>query len=260
MSETKVAIVTGASAGIGEATAKRLARDGWRVTLAARREDELGRVAGEIMLAGGRALPLATDVTDRDQIGRLAAETLAAWGRVDALVNNAGLGYEAAVADLDPRKLREQVAVNLVAVIECSQAILPTMIAQHSGYIINLASIAGLIGLPKSSVYCATKAGVIGFSESLRREMRPHGIHVTAFCPGFVATDFSPRLRRIRECGPGVRRLPGVMTADYVAGKIAAAIQRPRRRVIVPPGWGALAWVAETFPWLTDAVLARFLR
>jgi short-subunit dehydrogenase len=256
----KVALVTGASSGIGEATAKRLARDGFRVALAARRADELTRVAREIEASGGQALPLPTDVRDREQIGRMVGATLDAWGHLDVLVNSAGLGYSQPVAELDPARLREQVDVNLVAVIECSQAVLPAMIAQRSGHIINVASIAGLVGLPESSVYCATKAGVIAFSEALRREVRPYGIHVTAFCPGFVATNFSPRLRRIREGHPDTRRLSGVMTADYVAGKIADTIRHPRRRVIIPPGWGALAWIAETFPWLTDAMLGWFLK
>ncbi len=256
----QVAIVTGASSGIGEATAKRLARDGWRVALAARRADALGRVAGEIMVAGGKALPVPTDVRDRGQIGRLVVATLDAWGRVDVLVNNAGLGYAQSVAELDPLQLREQVDVNLVAVIECSQAVLPTMLRQRAGHIINVASIAGLVGLPKSSVYCATKYAVIGFSDALRREVRAHNIHVTAFCPGFVATNFSPRLQAITTGQPTVRRLPGVMRVEYVAGRIAGVIRHPRRRLIIPPGWGALAWVAETFPWFTDAVLARFLK
>ncbi len=257
--QDKVAIVTGASSGIGEATAKRLARDGMRVALAARRADELARVTGEITAAGGQAFVAPTDVTDRGQIVRLVAATLDAWGRVDVLVNNAGLGHSQPVAELDSRQLRELVAVNLVAVIECAQAVLPAMTAQRAGHIVNIASIAGLIGLPGSSIYCATKAGVISFSDALRREVRSHGIHVTAFCPGFVATNFSPRLREIREGRPGGTRLPGVMRAEYVADCIAGVLRRPRRQVIVPPGWGVLVWVGRTFPWLTDAVLARFL-
>jgi short-subunit dehydrogenase len=253
----KVAVITGASSGIGEATAKRLARDGFRVALAARRAGELARVAGEIEAAGGQALSLPTDVRDREQIDRLIGATLDAWDRVDVLVNNAGLGYSQLVAELDPAKLREQVDVNLVAVVECSQAILPAMLTQRSGHIVNIASIAGLIGLPTSSVYSATKFGVIGFSDALRREVRGYGIHVTAFCPGFVATNFSPRLRASAERRPDAPRLPGVMTVDYAADRIAAVIGHPCRRVIIPPGWAALVWAAETFPWLADRVLRQ---
>ncbi len=254
----QVVIVTGASSGIGKATAIRLARDGMRVTLAARRQAELERVAAKIQTAGGQALVAPTDVRDRAAIQRMVESTLNTWGRVDVLVNDAGLGYSRRVINLDPAELRDQVNVNLIAVIECAQAVLPAMIKQKSGHILNVASIAGLVGLPASSVYAATKSAVITFSDSLRREVMSQGIHVTAFCPGFVATNFSPRLKKIAEGRPGAQRLPGVMQVDYVADRIAQAIRRPRRRVIIPPGWGLLAGIAEALPWLTDRVLSRY--
>lgn len=254
----QVAIITGASSGIGEATAKRLARDGMCVTLAARRQDELERVAREVQAGGGQALAVPTDVRDCTAIQHMVEATLGKWGRVDVLVNNAGLGYSRRVVNLDPAELRDQVSVNLVAVIECAQAVLPTMMQQNSGHIINIASIAGLVGLPASSVYAATKAAVIIFSDSLRREVRSQGVHVTAFCPGFVATGFSPRLNKIAEGRPDATRLPGVMRVDYVADRIADAIHHPRRRVIIPPGWGLLAGIAGAAPWLADMVLSRY--
>ena len=263
----KTAIVTGASSGIGEATARRLARDGMHVALAARRQDELERVAREIEAGGGQALVVPTDVRDRTAIHRMVQATLDAWGRVDVLVNNAGLGHSARVVALDPDQLREQVNVNLVAVIECAQVVLPAMMQRKSGHIINVASIAGLVGLPGSSVYSATKSAVISFSDALRREVRTSGIEVTALCPGFVATGFSPRLKKIAQGRPDARRaarsrarrLPGVMQADYVAGRIAGLIRHPRRRLIIPPGWGLLAAAAQAFPWLTDFVLSRYV-
>ena len=253
----KVVIVTGASSGIGESTARRLGRDSMRVVLAARREDALKRIAREMAAAGAEALVVPTDVRDRAAIGRLVQATLEHWGRVDVLVNNAGLGYSRRVADLDPLQLREQVDVNLVAVIECAQAVLPAMFRQGSGHIINVASIAGLIGLPNSGVYCATKFAVVGFSDALRREVRSRGIRVTAFCPGFVATNFSPRLLAVLA---SQRRMPGVMSADYVAGRIAHLIRRPRRLDIIPPGWGALAALGQSLPWLADLVFQVTMR
>jgi short-subunit dehydrogenase len=186
--------------------------------------------------------------------------TLDTWGRMDVLINNAGLGYSARVVDLDPEQLRAQVSVNLVAVIECAQAVLPAMMQRKSGHIINVASIAGLIGLPGSSTYCATKSAVVSFSDALRREVREQGIQVTALCPGFVATNFSPRLKKIAEGRPDAQRLPGVMRVDYVADRIAGLIRRPHRRLIIPPGWGLLAAIAQAFPWLTDFVLSRYVR
>ena len=253
----KVAIITGSSSGIGEATAKRLARDGWRVTLAARRQDELARVARETESAGGQALVVPTDVRDHAAIQRMVQATLDQWGRIDVLVNNAGVGYSARAGQLDSERLRDQVSVNLIGVIECAQAVLPTMLERKSGHIINIASIAGLVATPGSSTYAATKFGVVGFSEALRRELRGSGVRVTTFCPGFVATGFSPRLKKLAEGRPGAMRLPGVMKPEYVADRIADVIRRPRARVVIPPGWGWLAAFANTFPWVTDRVLSR---
>jgi len=254
-----VAIVTGASSGIGEATARRLARDGMRVTLAARRQNELERVAKEIEVGGGQALVAPTDVRDRAAIHRMVQATLDTWGRVDVLINNAGLGYSARVVNLDPERWRAQVGVNLVAVIECAQAVLPAMMQRKSGHIINVASIAGLVGLPGSSTYSATKAAVINFSDALRREVRTSGIQVTVLCPGFVATNFSPRLKKIAEGRPDAQHLPGVMQPSYVADRIANLIRHPRRRLIIPPGWGLLAAAAQAFPQLTDFALSRYV-
>lgn len=254
----KTVIITGASSGIGAATARRLAGEGYCLTLAARRQDELERVAQEVETSGGQALVAPTDVRDRVAIQRMVQATLDRWGRVDVLVNNAGLGHDGHVIHLDPEQVRELMAVNVVAVVECAQAVLPAMMRQSSGHIINVASIAGLVGLPGSSLYCASKFAVNGFTDSLRREVSRYGIHVTALCPGFVATNFSPRLRQIAEGRPHAQRLPGVMRPGYVADRIADLIRHPRRRLIIPPGWGTLAAAARAFPWLTDAVLSRF--
>jgi len=255
---TKIAIITGASSGIGEATAKRLARDGMCVTLAARRSEELERVAQKIQASGGQALAVSTDVRDRAAIQRMVDATLGQWGRVDVLVNNAGAGYSSRVVDLDPDRLRDQIGVNLIGVIECAQAVLPAMLKRKSGHIVNIASIAGLVATPGSSTYAATKFGVVGFSDALRREVQRSGVHVTAFCPGFVATGFSPRLKKIMEGRPDAPRVPGVMKAAYVADRVAEVIRHPRNRVIIPPGWGLLVSIAQTFPWLTDFVLSRY--
>jgi uncharacterized protein len=251
----KVVIVTGASSGIGAATARRLAKDGARLALVARRVEQLQEVAAEVKALGGQALTLQTDVRDRQALQGPVRATVREWGRIDVLLNCAGLGRGAHVAQLDPDQVREQIEVNLIAVMECTQAVLPTMIAQRAGHIINVASIAGLIGLPASSVYSATKFGVVGFSEALRREVRRYGIHVTILCPGFVATGFSPELQRAAEGRADGTRLPGLMQAGYVANHIAGLIRHPRRSSIIPPGWGMLVALARACPWLTDVVL-----
>ena len=254
----KVVLITGASSGIGAGVARRLAKEGAKVVLTARRKELLDSLAQEITAQGGQALALQVDVTDNHAIKEMVNETVAKYGRLDVLVNNAGLGFSSDVKDIDPARLRLQVAVNLVALIECAQAALRPMVAQGSGLIINVASLAGLVGAPGSSVYSATKFGVIGFSDSLRREVHKQGVRVTTFCPGFVATDFSPRLKKISMGAPDAPYLPGVMSVEYVAGVIAGIIRRPRRLVLVPFAFSTLVQLARAFPGIVDWGSDRF--
>ncbi len=254
----KVVLITGASSGIGAGVARRLAREGANVVLAARRKELLESLAAEITSQGGSALPLQVDVTDHVAILGMISKTIAKYGRLDVLVNNAGLAFSADVKNIDPAKLRLQVAVNLVGLIECAQAALRPMLSQGSGHIINVSSLAGLVGAPGSSVYSATKFGVMGFSDSLRREVHKQGVLVTTFCPGFVATEFSPRLKKISAGAPDAPHLPGVMSVGYVAGVVAGIIRRPRRLVLVPFGFSVTVQFARAFPGIVDWASDRF--
>ncbi|MBE3066121.1 MAG: SDR family oxidoreductase, partial [Chloroflexi bacterium] len=166
----KVVIITGASSGIGAAVARRLAHDGMRLTLAARRLDRLEQVAAEVEALGGEALVVQTDVRNRDELQRMVQTTLDRWGHIDVLLNNAGLGHDKPLIRIKPEKIRDEIHINLIAVIECAQVVLPVMLHQKSGHIINVASMAGLIATPGSTIYSATKFGVNGFSDALRRE------------------------------------------------------------------------------------------
>lgn len=254
----KVVLITGASSGIGAGVARRLAKEGAKVVLAARRKELLEGLSGEIIAQGGKSFPLPVDVTDHAAVQKMIDGTLAKYGRLDVLVNNAGLGFSADVKDIEPDKLRLQVAVNLVGLIECAQAALKPMLAQGSGHIINISSLAGLVGAPGSSVYSATKFGVIGFSDALRREVYKQGIRVTTFCPGFVATDFSLRLKKILKRAPDAPHLPGVKSVDYVAGVISGIIRRPRKLVLVPFAFSTLVRFGRAFPGIVDWGAERF--
>jgi len=257
--EGKVAIITGASSGIGAATARRLARGGMRLTLAARRQDRLKQVAADVEALGGEALIVPTDVREHADIQRMVQATLDQWGRIDALLNNAGLGHDRPLLEIQPDKIRDEVHVNLIAVIECARAVLPVMLRQKSGHIINVASMAGLIATPGGTVYSATKFGVNGFSDALRRELRGSGIQVSAFCPGYTPSEISPNLKAIAEGQPDAPRVPGLMPITYVADQIARLIRHPRRRVIIPPSWKFLVVVAFLFPGIADALVPLFL-
>ena len=253
-----VIIITGASSGIGAAAARRFAREGVCLTLAARRADRLQGIARDIEKLGSEALIVQTDVTNRADIHRMVQSTLDRWGRVDVLLNNAGLSYDEPLVDLEPDKIRAEVQVNLIAVIECAQAVLPVMLRQKSGHIINVASIEGLIATPGSSVYCATKFGVFGFSDALRRQLRGTGIHVSAFCPGYTPSELTPRLKAIVEGRPDAIHHPGLMPTEYVADQIARLARHPRRLVILPRSWSVLVLVAFLFPGVADKLVSKF--
>lgn len=257
---SKVVIITGASSGIGAAVARRLARDGMRLTLAARRLDRLEKVAAEVEALGGEALIMETDVRNRDELQRMVQATFDRWGRIDVLLNNAGLGNDRPLIRVKPEKIRDEIHINLIAIIECVQVILPIMLRQKSGHIINVASIAGLIATPGGTVYSASKFGVNGFSDALRRELHGSGIHVSAFCPGYTPTEISPELKAIAEGHPGVARVPGLMPVTYVADQIARLIRHPRRQVIIPSSWKFLVIVAFLFPGIADALVPLYLR
>ncbi len=257
--ENPVAIVTGASRGIGEAVARRLSAEGWRVTLAARGVENLKQITLAIQAKGGQALVAPTDVRLRMEIERMLDLTLEQWGRVDLLFNNAGVSYDRPLVVMEPAQVVEEVQVNMLAVIECAQAALKHMLKQRSGHIVNMSSIAGLIGLPTSSVYCAVKAGLISFSESLDREVSRYGVRVSAFCPFFVDTNFSPRLATAQGTQVVKRKIPGVLDVEYVARRAAWLAAHPRRCYIIPPVFNLIAWLARTFPWGTDWALNRFV-
>jgi short-subunit dehydrogenase len=253
-----VIIITGASSGIGAATARRLGREQVCLTLAARRLDRLQALAKEVEAMGSQALIVPADMTRRADIDRMVQATLECWGRVDVLLNNAGISFDEPLVELEPEKLRAEVAVNLVAVIECAQAALQPMLRQKSGHIINVASIEGLIATPGSSVYCATKFGVFGFSDSLRRQLLGSGVHVSAVCPGYTPSEITPRLKAIVEGSTQAVHHPGLMPTTYVADQIARLVGHPRRMLVLPRSWGKLVTAAFLFPGLADRLVGNF--
>jgi short-subunit dehydrogenase len=194
-----VAVVTGASAGIGEVTSVLLAREGAAVVLAARRMERLEAIARAIRRRGGRALAVALDVTDADQIARLPRAVEEAFGRCDVLVNNAGIPGGGRFEELSPEDIEGIVRVNLLGVLRCTKAFLPLLL-RRGGHVVNVSSLAGRYATPRASVYTATKHGVTAFSEALYHELADRGVLVTSVNPGFVRTegfrhdDLDPRL------------------------------------------------------------------
>jgi NADP-dependent 3-hydroxy acid dehydrogenase YdfG len=186
----KVAVITGASKGIGRATALRLARDGVRTVLAATDAGALGRLEKEIEALGPPAMGRPCDVTRHNDCQNLAQAAHERFGRIDILVNNAGIGYSGTVVDSDPDEVEWMIRVNLLGVYHMSRAVLPGMIHQKRGDIVNIGSVAGLKYSPKFAMYSATKFAVRAFSEGLRNEVQPHNIRVTTVHPGMTDTHF----------------------------------------------------------------------
>lgn len=186
----QVVIITGASSGIGEATARRLVRRGARVVVSARRQDRLDTLARELDPTGANVLAVAGDVTSDADRRRLVDATLAKFGRIDGLVNNAGYGTRGPVEIVPVEAIRRNFETNVFSLIALTQLVLPAMRAQGSGCVVNIGSVAGRIARPLSSVYDATKHALEAITDGLRGELEPFGVRVTLVRPGYIVTEF----------------------------------------------------------------------
>lgn len=227
-----MALVTGASAGLGVEFARQLAKRRYRLVLTARREDRLEALAAEL----GNARAVAIDLSAPGAAGELMANIDAAGEQVDLLINNAGFGLRGYFAEQDPSQLRQMIDLNCVALTDLCRAVLPGMIERRSGAILNVASTAAFQPGPGMAIYYATKAFVLSFSEALHEEAKPHGVKVTALCPGPTRTEFgdvagfseSAALNRIAmEAEPVVRKGLAALEANravVITGALNSAI------------------------------------
>ena len=230
--EGKVAAVTGASSGIGEATAVALARAGAAVAIGARREDRLRELAERIDAEGGRARPFAVDVGDEASARGFVQGAHSELGRLDVLVNNAGVMLLGPIDGADTEQWRRMVDVNVLGLLYCTHAALPLMREQGGGDIVNVSSVAGRVAGPGSGVYNLTKFGVNAFSEALRQETAGSGIRVSVIEPGWVDTELAghnenPMVREAIE--KSQRKIGESLTADDIAETIAYVVTRPAR-------------------------------
>jgi NADP-dependent 3-hydroxy acid dehydrogenase YdfG len=228
--EGKVAAITGASSGIGEATALALAAEGAAVALAARREDRIADLAGRIEKDGGSALAVATDVTDEEQANAFVARANEELGGLDVLVNNAGVMLLGPVASAPTDQWRQMIEVNLLGLLYCTHTALPIMGAAGSGDIVNVASVAGRTANFGSGVYNMTKWGVVGFSEALRQECGRAGVRVTAIEPGWVDTELQGHNEHpavVAGMKKAMEKVERVLDADDIARAITFAVTQP---------------------------------
>jgi len=239
----RVAIVTGASSGIGAATASEVARRGAKVVLAARRADQLEARLGLIEKAGGEAIVSPTDVADPSQVARLVDDAIQRFGRVDVLVNNAGAMWRKPLARTTAEELVHLVEVNLIGAMLMTRAVLPGMLERRQGAIISVGSLSGRVAM--EPLYSATKYGIRGFSLALRRQLDGTGVSVSLVSPGNIRTEMTAHV---------AGRLP---EPGLVATTIANLITHPRREVVVPRKHYAIAWLEQALPAMADAAYRR---
>lgn len=225
----QIALVTGASSGIGEATALALAERGMRVALAARRADQLEALAERIRQAGGEALALVADVTNEEQTRAMVQRTQEEWGRIDILVNSAGLMLLGPIAEANTEDWRRMISTNLLGLLYATHSVLPIMKAQGSGHIVNISSAAGRTVRAGSGVYNATKWGVGALSEALRQECVQDHIRVTIIEPGIVNTDLATHITNPAAREIALRRREEItpLRSEDVASAIVYAVTQP---------------------------------
>jgi len=245
---TKVAVLTGASSGIGRALAKELMKDGFRLGLVARRGDELQKLTAEVRTSGGTAEFEVGDISNREATLSAIQKLAERLGPVDLLVANAGLGGHTHVEPMNTAENEQMFRVNFFGVMYAIEAVLPSMLQRGSGHLAAVSSLAAYKGLPGSAGYCASKAAVKIYMEALRIQLRSRGIHVTTIFPGFVRTPMT-------ELHPF--KMPFLLEADEAARRIARALRRKKKEFHFP-------WQTERLVkfsrWLPDWIMERISR
>jgi NADP-dependent 3-hydroxy acid dehydrogenase YdfG len=250
----QIVLITGASSGFGADAARLFAQESCCVILAARRLDRLNAVAEKIRAEGHEAAVVGLDVTDQSQIEIAIKGVLEQYGRIDVLFNNAGFGRLDWLENLDPAvDIDLQIDVNLRGLIQVTRAVLPSMLARGSGTIINMSSVAGRIAAPMYSIYAATKYGIRGFNDALRREVGPLGVHVCGIYPGPAITEFSQHTGNDNALKKNFKAPRWInMSSDYVARRTVGLAKHPRRSLLIPGWFGPILVFDALFPGLVD--------
>jgi 3-oxoacyl-[acyl-carrier protein] reductase len=225
----KTALITGASAGIGWASALALAGEGANLVLVARRQERLAELEAAVTRAGGKAASLVGDAKEEDTARQAMDLAIKTFGTLDILINNVGIGNYKNLVDTSIEDYDEMMDINVRSTFLFTRYAVPVMIKQGSGTILMISSMAGIYGFPGEAVYCATKFAQVGFAQALDKELRPHGIKVGAICPGGVKTEFALGKGRTEQGGAA----SGMLDPEDVAGVVLmACTQSPRSRII----------------------------
>jgi short-subunit dehydrogenase len=245
----KIVFITGASSGIGRGLAVELGRRGATLGLLARRAETLGEIVKEVEAAGGRALALPADVKDAVAVRGAAEQLRAKFGRVDVLIANAGIGATTDARNLRPDEVADVIGVNVLGAVNSVTAVLPEMVERKSGHLVVISSLAAYRGLPKSGAYCASKAAVSAFFESLRVDLHGSGVDVTIIHPGFIKTPLTAG----REA-----QMPYLMELDDAVRKIIRAIEARKKSYAFPWQLATIVRAAMLMPVpLYDRIISR---
>jgi short-subunit dehydrogenase len=242
----KIVMITGASSGIGRGLAVQIGRRGAKLGLVARRVEVIDEVVREIEAAGGKAVAVPADVQQADSISAAANKLRASLGPIDVLIANAGIGPTRDAADFSAEEVSDVINVNVIGASNSVAAVIPEMVARGSGQLVAISSLAAYRGLPRSAAYCASKAAVSAFFESLRLDLEPRGIDVTIIHPGFIKTPLTAG----REV-----QMPFLMELDDAVGKIVRAIEKRRKRYSFPWQLATIVRAGMLMPiWMYDRI------
>ncbi|RLB53530.1 MAG: hypothetical protein DRJ42_11710 [Deltaproteobacteria bacterium] len=255
--EGRGVLVTGASSGIGRGLAIEAGRRGARVALVARRKDKLEEVAGEIVKAGGKAFVIEADLGDRAQATRAMARAEEVLGAVDVAILNAGFGRHQTLVEHDLDDAERMIQVNVLGTVYCASPLARTMASRGEGWLVFMASVAGLVPVPGEAIYAATKFAVVGLAESISIELEPKGVHVLTVCPGAVNTAFVPpeELDRMPEAG---RKM--MIEPEEVVRATIKALEKGKNRIIVPKKLEVAVAVRGVAPSVVRSGTARATR
>ena len=256
---SRVIAITGASSGIGRATALRLARDGAAIAICARRADKLEAVAIEIARAGGQALPIVADVTREQDMNMFVEKTVERFGRLDVMMCNAGFGIYGAIDDITPDQMKKLMDINYFGTYYAARAAMPVFRRQQRGHLIIVSSIAGKRGVPYMGAYSATKFAQIGLAECLRSEVYGSDIHVSVLCPISTPTEFTEVMTR-ETGGEVISALGPTQSVDEVADAVARAIEHPIPEIYPYQKARGLVFLNAIAPGFVDKMVQKFGR
>jgi NAD(P)-dependent dehydrogenase (short-subunit alcohol dehydrogenase family) len=254
----KVVIVTGASSGIGRATAIEFARQGARVVMAARSETELKNVQEKITAQGGACISVVTDVTVESSCKNLIDTCVKTYGGIDVLINNAGISIRAILEDMSLETFRKVMDVNFWGAVMCTKFALPYLL-KSKGSVVGVSSIAGYVGLPARTAYSASKSGLQGFLEALRTENRNTGLHVLVACPGYTESNIRKKALNAKGESQGESPLNegSIMPASEVAKRLIRAVEKRKRRLTLTTEGKLAVHTAKFFPSFVEGLVFK---